>query len=269
MLIATGISGTIGRKLEKDIQSAQLVLGKEKLRDYFNATEKSITLIHLAGIVGESKVRHDLSHSKKINVDETLNLAREVIEDFGGRFVHISSSHIYGPHPFPLKETNPYNPQSNYAIQKVLAEQILMNYFGERHPQLVILRVFSVLGWDVADFTLGGAVKRILSGSKESISNTDDIRDFMTPTTIAGAICKVARAQEISGTFNLCSGVGIKVKDAAQGMCKVMKLDGYEDQFLAGNSQVPYIVGDNAKLIGTGLDLDLSWDPTNDFKSNK
>lgn len=266
-IIATGISGTIGRKLDRDIESAQVVLGSGRLIDHFEPKNNPLTLIHLAGIVGEMKVSEDLSHSKRINVDETFSLAREVIEEFGGRFIHISSSHIYGPDPLPLKESNPYNPQSNYAFQKVIAEQMLLNHFGENNPQLVILRVFSVLGWDVADFTLGGVIKRILNGSQESLSNTDDIRDFMTPTTIAGAISKIARSENISGIFNLCTGTGITVGDAARSMFKQAKFD--EGSLLKpGNSKIPFIVGDNNKLLDAALELNLNWDPINDLKEH-
>ena len=265
-LIATGLTGTIGRKLQKDIKSARVVLGSGKLIDNFASKTSPLTLIHLAGIVGELKVSQDLNHSKKINVDESFKLAREVIEDFGGRFIYISSSHIYGPTPKPLTESNPYNPQSNYAHQKALAEQMLLNHFGEDHPQLVILRVFSVLGWDVADFTLGGAVKRILAGSKESIYYTDDFRDFMTPTTIAAAISTIAKNAYISGIYNLCSGAGITVKDAVRSMFEIMQFQESIDQIQPGNSIAPSIVGDNTKLMKTGLDLKLNWNPINDLK---
>jgi UDP-glucose 4-epimerase/GDP-4-dehydro-6-deoxy-D-mannose reductase len=264
-IIATGLSGTIGRKLDNDIESAQLVLGSGKLRDIYEPKSNSITLIHLGGIVGESSVSQDLAHSKKINVYETFNLAREVIEDFGGRFIHISSSHIYGPSNLPVNESNPHNPQSNYALQKALAEQMLVNHFGENNPQLVILRVFSVLGWDVADFTLGGAVKRILNGSQESISNADDIRDFMTPTTIAAAISKIARSASISGIFNLCSGSGISVGDASRSMFKIAEF-GEGSLIKPGNSKIPFIVGDNDKLLSADLELNLNWDPINDLE---
>jgi nucleoside-diphosphate-sugar epimerase len=266
--IATGLSGTIGRKLDRGIEPAQVVLGSGRLIDHFESKNNPLTLIHLGGIVGEMKVSEDLSHSRRINVDETFSLAREVIEEFGGRFIHISSSHVYGPDPLPLKESNPYNPQSNYALQKALAEQMLLNHFGENNPQLVILRVFSVLGWDVADFTLGGAVKRILDGSQESISNADDIRDFMTPTTIAAAISKIARSANISGIFNLCTGAGITVGDAALTMFKLAKFD-ERSRIKPGNSDIPFIVGDHSKLMSADLELNLTWDPGNDLEVNK
>jgi len=268
-VIGTGLSGTIGRKLDKDILPAQLILGSGKLADYFDPNQSPLTLIHLGGIVGEAKVSQDLSHSRLINVDETLNLAKEVIEKFGGRFVHISSSHVYGPGCVALSEDSSYNPQSNYAIQKMLAEQLLLDYFGENHPHLVILRVFSVLGWDVADFTLGGLVKRILSGSNESISNSDDLRDFMTPTSIAKVLSIIAKDSQLSGIFNVCTGNGITVGEAVRSMFKVKDFRELPNQIQPGRSNAPQIIGDNTKLLRTGLDLDLVWDPINDLAKNQ
>jgi nucleoside-diphosphate-sugar epimerase len=265
-VIATGLSGTIGKKVDKDIEPAQVVLGSEKLSDYFISNHTPVTLIHLGGIVGEAKVSEDLTYSKLINVDETFKLACEVIENFGGRFIHISSSHVYGPAQSALSEISPYNPQSNYATQKMLAEQLLLNHFGENHEKLLILRVFSVLGWDVSGFTLGGAVNRILSGSSELVTNSDDVRDFMTPTSIAKSISVIAKDSQISGIFNLCVGQGITVGEAVRSMFKVKNFQEHPNQIQRGTSSAPQIIGDNTKLMKTGIDLDLKWDPSNDLK---
>jgi nucleoside-diphosphate-sugar epimerase len=264
-LIATGLSGTIGRKLDQDIRPAQVVLGTDKLSDHFDKSAVPVSLIHLGGIVGEAKVSLDLSYSKQINVDETFRLAREVIEDFKGRFIHISTSHVYGSELLTLPEKSSYNPQTNYATQKMLAEESLLDYFGENHPGLVILRVFSVLGWDMPDFTLGGAVKRILSGSNESIANSGDIRDFMTPTSIAKAISIIAKESTISGVYNLCTGTGITVGEAARSMFRIKKFQERPGQIRLDKSNAPHIVGDNTKITNTGLDLDLKWDPVSDL----
>jgi nucleoside-diphosphate-sugar epimerase len=264
-IIATGLTGTIGRKIEQNITSAKLVLGSEKLTDFFNPTDGPLTLIHLGGVVGESKVSEDLDYSKYINVDATLSLAREVIDVFGGKFIHISSSHVYGPHESPITEEFSYNPRSNYAKQKMQAEVELLNFFGENHKQLTILRVFSVLGWDVADFTLGGAVKRIHSGSMESISNTDDVRDFMTPTSIANAISNISRLSGFSGIYNLCTGIGISVGDAVRDMFDVKNYKKGHSHLLPGKSTSPRLVGDNTKLKKAGLNLELKWDPEGDL----
>jgi len=264
-IIATGLSGTIGRKLDREVKSAQLVLGEQRLIDYFKPSDEALTLIHLAGVVGESKVSGDLDYAKQINVNETLKLAKEVIELFGGKFVHISSSHVYGPQDSVLTETSAYNPQSNYAKQKMQAELELLNYFGEDHSNLIILRVFSVLGWDVSDFTLGGAVRRIHSGSEELISNTDDVRDFMTPTSIATAISNIAKNGKFSGIYNLCTGTGTSVGDAARDMFRVKNYEKGFSQLLPGVSSAPFLVGVNNKILSTGINLELTWDPAGDL----
>ncbi len=264
-IIATGLTGTLGRKLDKDIQSAQVVLGSGRPLGNFQTPNSQLTLIHLGGIVGEKRVSQDLTYSRLINVDETFKLAREVIEKFGGRFIYISSSHVYGSQPFPLLETSPYNPQTNYATQKMQAEQLMLDHFGDGHPQLTILRVFSVLGWDVADFTLGGSVKRILGDSVESISYADDVRDFLTPTTIAQSISAIAKGSKVPGIYNLCSGSGVTVGDAVRSMFKVVNFQESPHHLELGKSTTPYIVGDNTKLKNTGLNLNLTWDPSNDF----
>jgi GDP-4-dehydro-6-deoxy-D-mannose reductase len=263
-LMATGLTGTIGKKLPNDVLSARIRLGDEKLVDHFTLDADPPTLIHLGGIVGEEKVSQDLERSEKINVIATLSLAREVIEEFGGKFIHVSSSHVYGPYSEDLSEECSMNPQSNYAQQKMRAEQELISHFGVAHPQLVILRVFSVLGWDVGNFTLGGAVKRILNGSKEKIASTDDVRDFMTPTSIARAIYKIGEASELQGVYNLCTGKGISVREAVSSMASIENFQLEASQLKPGNSKTPRIVGSNSKILSCSLKLDLTWDPLND-----
>jgi nucleoside-diphosphate-sugar epimerase len=263
-VIATGLTGTIGRKLSNDVQPARIRLGNEKLGGQFTHHEDQLTLIHLGGIVGEGKVSQNLEHSERINVGATIELAREVIEDFDGRFIHISSSHVYGSHAGDLFEESPMNPQSMYAEQKVRAEQELISHFGLEHPQLVILRVFSVLGWDVANFTLGGAIKRILEGSDERISSADDVRDFMTPTSIAKVIHEVAKSPDISGIFNLCTGKGISVREAVSSMVSIKKFELGSNQLESGFSKSPRIVGSNSKMLSCNLKIELVWEPAND-----
>ncbi len=264
-IVATGLTGTIGKKIGEGIVPAKLVIGSEKLTDFFDPDDGPLTLINLGGVVGESKVSEDLDYSQYINVDATLRLAREVIEVFEGKFIHISSSHVYGPQESPITEDFPFDPRSNYAKQKMQADVELLNYFGDSNKQLTILRVFSVLGWDVADFTLGGAVKRIYSGSTESISYSYDVRDFMTPTTIARAISDISKSGELSGVYNLCTGLGISVGDAVRDMFNVKKYEKGYLQLIPGNSNSPRLVGDNTKIKKSGLNLELKWDPKGDL----
>jgi nucleoside-diphosphate-sugar epimerase len=256
----------LGRELPGYVEPARITLGKDRLVSYFDPGASTITVVHMAGVVGEKNVAQNLVYSELVNVKETLNLAKEVIEVFKGRFVHISSSHVYGPCDTDISEDSGFNPQSKYAEQKVRAEQALIEYFGPNNQQLVILRVFSVLGWNVADFTLGGLVKRIKEGSNETIACADDVRDFMTPASISTAICKVAETQSVHGIYNLSSGIGISVRDAVTSMYEAVNFSTEKQIFVPGNSFSPRIVGDNSKILNTKLNLNLTWNPFNEFK---
>ena len=46
--------------------------------------------------------------------------------------------------------------------QKLKAEQGISQIFNDSPEKLCIVRVFSVLDWDVADFTLGGGIKKLI-----------------------------------------------------------------------------------------------------------
>lgn len=260
-ILATGLSGTLGRQLVQSIEPARVTLGQDRLKNHHNPNGKPLTVIHLAGIVGEKRVKQDLEYSELVNVTETLNLAREVIEDFRGKFIHISTSHVYGPQNGDISEETPFNPQSKYAEQKARAEEALIEHFGQNNPQLIILRVFSVLGWDVASFTLGGLVRRIRDGSKEKIACADDVRDFMAPRSISKAISTIATAEDLFGTYNLSTGKGISVRDAVASMFEQISHPIEMKTFESGNSSSPRIVGSNLKLSNTHLKLNLTWNP--------
>ena len=71
------------------------------------------------------------------------------------------------------------DPVGAYAEQKIEAEQAVVEVFKETPEKLCIVRVFSVLDWDVADFTLGRAIKNLtIPSSNFKLPNSDDVRDF-------------------------------------------------------------------------------------------
>jgi hypothetical protein len=124
-------------------------------------------------------------------------------------------------------------------------------------------RVFSVLDWDVADFTLDGAIKNLtISSSDFKLSNSDDVRDFLTPKLIAGVLTITSHNTSISGIINLLSTCGTTIREAARKMLVKSGFKFPSERVLAGNSIKPYIVGDNSKLISYFSNLELIWQPS-------
>jgi UDP-glucose 4-epimerase/GDP-4-dehydro-6-deoxy-D-mannose reductase len=248
-IYATGMSGTIGRHLPGYILPFDLDLAEPIDRNMIPPDLS--TLIHLAGIVGEMNVVKDIGYARRVNVLGTLELAQSLDLETLDRFLYVSTSHVYTPSERDISEDANVGPVAEYPKQKLEAELLLKEYFSTAPEKLLIIRVFSVLGFDAQDFTLGGLASRIANGSSELVINSDDIRDFMTPRQVALGIQKLAETPKISGTFNLCLGEPQSVSNALRKHFNQMGVPAeyYESRFRRGNSTNPRIVGNNSKLI--------------------
>jgi nucleoside-diphosphate-sugar epimerase len=238
------MTGTIGRHLSSHV--IELKCDLTSLPKDISEVRKS-TLVHLASRVGSMEVDRDPKAAHQINVEGTLQLAKLAIKSNCDRFIFISTSHVYKPHHLRIKETDVIEPLNRYAEQKYQAEIMLQEMFSQQtKSNLIILRIFSVIGKDSKPFTLGGAVKRILAEEqKVYIPNASDVRDFMTPQTVAHAIETVARNNRVNEKIlNICSGVGTTVRDAALNLAFQHEGELREEHFIEGNSAVPVMIGD-------------------------
>jgi len=262
-IYATGFSGTIGRHLGDRVTPITLRL-ESGLKQFLKLDFKSSDIvIHLGARVGPDLVSQSLEESFEINVLGTRKLALAAQKDDVAKFVYISTSHVYAFGNDFISEINSVRPINSYAQQKYLGEKEVIRIF-RRHPDRVcIVRIFSLLGFDMPRESLGGACIRILHREPNfKIKNSDDIRDFLTPLQVASAIVEIAKNPLANGVINLCSGRGIRVSDAVASLISLHpNFDvGMLDNIVAGNSQNPRIVGDNTKFKGLFPELDLNWD---------
>lgn len=261
-IFATGVSGTIGKHLRNSVLEIDCDLSKSKLSPMRSIKEGDYVL-HAAAVVGPANVAKNLSISYNINVRASQMLAEIAKNNKVSKFIYVSTAHVYARSNSLLKETSPTEPNNVYAEQKLEAEKKISLIFQECPEKLCIVRVFSVLDWDVADFTLGGGIKKLISDHSSSKLNcVDDIRDFLTPHSIARSLISIVKEPLLNGILNLCSGIGITVREAAKTM---LEGSGYElpaDKLISGNSDYPYVVGDNSKLKSALPDLNLKWSPS-------
>lgn len=261
-ILATGTTGTIGKHF---FGATPLPVN---LLDTFNSIEQSLftpssVILHAAGIVGDKNVSKDINNSRKINIEGTRTLAKISQDKAVARFVYVSSSHVYAPSNSLLSESSEISQAGPYAEQKFEAEQVLVDVFKDTPDKLCIVRVFSVLDWDVADFTLGGAIRNLLiSNSDNKLLNSDDIRDFLTPKLVANVLMKIANNESTSGIINLSSMRGTTILEAARKMLTESGFEFPSERVLSGNSTRPYMVGDNSKLISYFPNLKLNWQPS-------
>ena len=261
-IFATGVSGTIGRHFKNQVFPINHDLRNLELRNIPHI-QIGDCILHAAAIVGPKIVSEDLTTSRKVNVQASRMLAQFAKDNGVSRFIYVSTSHVYARSNSLLTELSPTGPNNVYAEQKLEAEGEISLIFRDCPEQLCIVRVFSVLDWDVADFTLGGGIKKLISdNSNFTLNYGDDIRDFLTPRLIANALVSIANESLLTGIINLSTGTGLTVKDAAKIM---LEGSGYKlpgNRIVSGNSEYPYVVGDNSKLKKALPDLNLKWRPS-------
>lgn len=258
-ILATGISGTIGSKLQNNVLPLTLDLSKEFMLDPELTNAKAV--IHLAGVVGNVNVLKDPDYAYKVNVIGTINLARMIANYTDAKFIYVSSSHVYKKSLEKRVESSVVEPISLYADQKARGEQEAIEIFKNYPERLLIIRVFSLLDWTLPDFTLGGMARKIyMSQSQNKIKFSDDVRDFLSSRDVANGIYKVSTGKNVSGVINLCTGKEKSVAKAIEEMFSQTKFEGIRALIEPGNSETPYIVGDNSKFLGLFPDQNLKWD---------
>jgi len=104
-------------------------------------------IVHQAAMISVPKSIEQPWQSHAINVDGTLRLLEAARRAGVRRFVLASSAAIYGDEPsLPKSETSPQQPQSPYAIHKLIGEQYLRLYHELYGLDTVCLRYFNVFG---------------------------------------------------------------------------------------------------------------------------
>ena len=262
-LYATGLTGTIGKHLANQVQNIDIDLRSPK--EVFNQLtfDANSCIIHLAGVVGPALVEKDLKNSYQINVEGAKKLALAALDAGIERFVYVSTSHVYKPSTKILTEESEIGPSNVYAQQKLEAELEVQKVFQTSPTRLSIVRVFSVLDWDVQEFTLGGGIKKLSMDDPEFVlGNSDDVRDFLTPKKIAEVLIKIANEPSLTGIVNMCTGQGLTVSEAATRMLKESGFSPMEAKIRPGNSGMPSMVGDNSKLLSYLPNLQLEWEPS-------
>jgi UDP-glucose 4-epimerase len=117
--------------------------------DYSSALNAVDVVVHAAARtnVKYDEVANPMAELRKVNVEGTINLARQAVASGVKRFVFISSIGVHGLNsPQPFKETDTESPHDDYAVSKYEAEQGLRKLATETSLDVVIIRPPLVYG---------------------------------------------------------------------------------------------------------------------------
>lgn len=212
-ILVTGANGFVGSSLCAELIKQEVtVLGATREKpttDSFtpvvigninNATNWTAallgvdTVIHLAARVHvmEDKADNPLAEFRKVNVDATLNLARQAVETGVKRFIFVSSIKVNGEFtqankPFTASDTS--CPQDAYGISKCEAEHGLLNLAKETGLEVVVIRPPLIYGGGVkANFA--SMMKAVRSGFPLPLGAINNKRSFVYVGNLISLILK-------------------------------------------------------------------------------
>ncbi|MBZ0215599.1 MAG: NAD-dependent epimerase/dehydratase family protein [Fimbriimonadaceae bacterium] len=207
-LLITGATGFLGRHLITDFEKTGykvrralrlpdnrdgVVVGDiNGTTDWREALVGIDAVIHLAG-VAHRNLSYQKSHIERyqaVNVDGTLNLARQAQESKVSRFVFASSIGVHGvitnKADGAFSEISPLNPSSPYATSKVQAEDGLSRLASE-YFAVAALRLPLIYGVD-APGNLGMLLRAIDGGWPLPLASVDNRRTFVGPALVSSFV---------------------------------------------------------------------------------
>ena len=187
------------------------------------------------------------------------------------KFYQASSSEMYGSTPPPQSEVTPFHPRSPYAVSKVFAfgmtvnyreaydlfavNGILFNHESPRRGETFVTRKITM------------AVARIAAGIQEKLylGNLDAVRDWGYAKEYVQAMWLMLQQSDASD-YVVATGVGATVRDFCVAAFSRVGLDWQQhvqvDEKYLRPSEVDALIGDPSKA-----EQDLNWKATTHWKS--
>lgn len=215
-------------------------------------------MVHFAA-AGVNQHFDDVGELVATNVDGTVRALRCAQRLGVSRFVLVGSSGEYGPGE-RISESAPLRPTAEYGASRAAAT-LLARAFGERRGlDVVVVRPFAVYGpYEGTHRLMPYCIVRALAGMPLKLSSGEQIRDYVHVDDVARGIARACVAESArGGIFNLCTGVGTAVREAA---ALVVRLTGARAAIeLGGRAPIP---GEMWRTSGdpTLAEVTLAWKP--------
>ena len=191
MILVTGNQGFLGQALTKklkeylgfDVQDRFDITNREQLTKQMQDAD---AVVHLAGIVGESKCRQDVQKAFMVNSYGTLNVVQVADRLNIPKLVYASTCAVYGHRKNEIIDLQAY-PSGVYTASKILAEGIVKAHFYKN------IRFGSLYGGKGKTDSLPEYFLDKLSHEKLTVRNPSDWRPLTHVEDAADAIIHAIR----------------------------------------------------------------------------
>jgi dTDP-glucose 4,6-dehydratase len=203
------------------------------------------TVFHLGALIS---IPYSYYHPEQVvttNVMGTLNVLLASRDASVERFVHTSTSEVYGTaRTVPISEEHPLQGQSPYSASKIGADKLAESFYCAFGLPVVTVRPFNTFGpRQSARAVIPTIITQALTQPEIQLGSLETRRDFTYVADTVTGFLKAARVPGVDGqVFNLGTGREVWIGDLAQ---MILKLAG--ERLLAGQP-LPVLAKDARRL---------------------
>lgn len=185
------------------------------------------TVFHLAALIGIPYSYAATQSYVDVNVHGTLNMLEAARAADVGRFVHTSTSEVYGSaQTKPITEEHPLHAQSPYAASKVGADQMAAAFALSFDMPVVILRPFNTFGPRQSErAVIPTAIRQMLDPACDEVrlGDLNPTRDFTFITDTVGAFLAIGSGPDVPHGVAHNSGTGVEtsIEDVVRHLGKI------------------------------------------------
>ncbi len=234
--------------------------------------EGSDVIFHLAALIGIPYSYVAAASCVDVNIHGTLNLLEAARAGTAGRFIHTSTSEVYGSAiERPINEGHPLHGQSPYAASKIGADQMVETFARSHDIPAVTLRPFNTYGPRQSERAIiPTAIRQMLDPAcaEVRLGDLSTTRDFTFVGDTVRAFIALGTAEEAEFGSVYNAGTGVETEIGAV-ITLLNELTGNNKKIVSEsarlrpeNSEVRALVADAARL-GTIS----GWRPETDLAS--
>lgn len=240
------------------------VLDYDSVRDVLSVVRPHI-VINLVGRI-PGLIKNQNITLVRDNFLTALNLMEGIDElSLTTKLVLVSSASEYQVQldTTPLREQDNCAPSGIYGMSKNTMTRFASFYRKQKGLDIVVARVFNVVGPGVGQDTVAGSViSKLSQWSKNSDARRDitlgdlsAIRDFIDVRDMARALCHLGENKTDHLIYNLCSSKPTKVRSIIEGILKVSEIDVQisETKDLERSENPSFSLGNNTRLLESGF----------------
>jgi nucleoside-diphosphate-sugar epimerase len=217
--------------------------------------------IHLAALPFVPDAALQPEHAIRTNVVGSLRASRVAHASQCERFIHISSSEVYGAaRDKVLTEQSDTRPRSVYAVSKLAAEGVVRE---QSELPWVILRLFNAYGPDATHpYFIPDMIRQCLKTKEIRVGNLDRMRDFTHVQDTASAIFKAIKTVGLEHhILNVSSGRPWSMREVLR---KIQEgCDASQKKVIVDQSRMRPVESDPELLVGDSTKARslLDWAP--------